>query len=422
MLPTVEKYERIVSILASNSHNLKMKRFLHQLPFLIILTCSSVKAQSPTIQELLKKVDQAVTKFDQGQFTLQEKSTQISVGEDSTTQAHTYTFWFKRNRPDSLVGYKIASFRKDGYEQLYDGTDLLTRYEGELTVTPTASYPDRIRQETGGATFLPLFAQANIFLQSYGNSELALQNMTLLEPENYAGETCYRIAIKQPTGSGNEVTSHCFISATSFLPIRMRTTMKKKVGQAQEVAVFDYAMINIEAKSIPDEQFGRERLSTYTVEKVYNPTEEVIDELLPIGTAAPDWTLPLVSGNTLRLQDLRGKLVVMDFWYKACVPCRTQMITLEKLHGKFNPDEVVFVGVNTMDDPVKDKLAVFLKNRNISMPSVYRGKAIQARYKVQGLPALFIIDQRGNVLYTASGYSDTLLSDVDNVLSAQLKK
>jgi peroxiredoxin len=202
----------------------------------------------------------------------------------------------------------------------------------------------------------------------------------------------------------------------------MLTTMKKRVGQAKEITIFDYSIRNLEAKSISSNQFSRERLSKYTVEKIYNPTEEAKDELLPIGAVAPDWTLPLVSGNTLHLNDLRGKLVVMDFWYKACVPCRTQMITLEKLHGKFSPDEVVFVGINTMDDPLKDKLDVFLKNRNISMPSVYRGNSIQARYNVQGSPALFIIDRQGKVVYTASGYSDTLLSDVDNVISARLKK
>jgi thiol-disulfide isomerase/thioredoxin len=123
-----------------------------------------------------------------------------------------------------------------------------------------------------------------------------------------------------------------------------------------------------------------------------------------------------LSGSKLKLIDLKGKLIVLDFWYKACAPCQKQMISLQKLHDKFEKNSVMFIGVNTVDDPIKDKLELFLKNRNITMPCVYNGKSIESIYGVYGSPTLIIIDKEGKILFTVDGYSDTLLEDVSKVI------
>lgn len=110
----------------------------------------------------------------------------------------------------------------------------------------------------------------------------------------------------------------------------------------------------------------------------------------------------------------------MDFWYKACAPCQKQMIALQKLHDQFEKNKVVFIGVNTINEPEKDKLGLFLKNRNITMPNVYNGKTLESKYGVSASPALFIIDREGKVLFTLDGYSDTLLQDVSKVIRQHL--
>ena len=142
--------------------------------------------------------------------------------------------------------------------------------------------------------------------------------------------------------------------------------------------------------------------------------------LLPVGTIAPDWELPLVTGNTQKLSDLKGKVVIMDFWYKACAPCQQQMIALQKLHDKYDKSKVAFVGVNTIDDLVKDKLQLFLTKRNITMPNVYNGKSIIGLYKAYYAPVLYVIDKTGKITYTLEGYSKTLLNDVSGVIEKNL--
>ncbi|MBD2705893.1 TlpA family protein disulfide reductase [Spirosoma sp. BT702] len=130
----------------------------------------------------------------------------------------------------------------------------------------------------------------------------------------------------------------------------------------------------------------------------------------------------MISGKTLSLEELKGKLVILDLWFKACAPCQKQMLSLQALHEKYSADKVMIVGVNTIDDPRKDRLALFLKNRLITMPSVYQGDSIQALYKVHGSPALFVIDKQGTIIYTASGYSPTLVEEVDQLLAKKLRQ
>jgi thiol-disulfide isomerase/thioredoxin len=103
----------------------------------------------------------------------------------------------------------------------------------------------------------------------------------------------------------------------------------------------------------------------------------------------------LISGNSLSLAALKGKIVILDFWFKACAPCQKQVLSLQAMQEKYSADKVMIVGINTVDDLVEDRLASFLKNRWITMPSVYQGHSIQALYKVCDSPALFVIDKKG---------------------------
>jgi len=79
------------------------------------------------------------------------------------------------------------------------------------------------------------------------------------------------------------------------------------------------------------------------------------------------------------------------------------------------------IGVNTHDDPEKDKLELFLKNRLITTKSVYEGNSIAPLYNVYGSPSLFIIDKKGEIVFTKVGYTPSLLDEVEKVLNKQLE-
>jgi peroxiredoxin len=113
-----------------------------------------------------------------------------------------------------------------------------------------------------------------------------------------------------------------------------------------------------------------------------------------IGSAAPDFTVK-DSDRTVRLQDLRGKIVILNFWTTWCGPCAEEMPSLERLHKEMGQNVTVFA-VSTDDD--NDAYHKFLKQYDIDFLTVNDQQKKSAEiYGTTGQPETFIIDPSGKV-------------------------
>ncbi|MHB8732087.1 MAG: TlpA family protein disulfide reductase [bacterium] len=122
----------------------------------------------------------------------------------------------------------------------------------------------------------------------------------------------------------------------------------------------------------------------------------------PVGRPAPDFTLPLFSGGTLRLRDRRGKPVVLNFWASWCVPCRAEMPLLVRLHKSYGPRGVVFVGVDVEDDERDARLFVAQYQVDYSLVRSADERVMRA-YAIQGLPSTVFIGADGVVAEKYTG-------------------
>jgi len=123
------------------------------------------------------------------------------------------------------------------------------------------------------------------------------------------------------------------------------------------------------------------------------------------GKEASDFSLEVIhggeTGNRIRLSDLRGNVVVLDFWASWCQPCREQAPIVDSIAKKFESEDVIVVGVNTGD---RRKLAEeFLKQHPVSYASVIDadGSASDA-FGVSRLPTIVILDRAGKITYSAA--------------------
>ena len=136
------------------------------------------------------------------------------------------------------------------------------------------------------------------------------------------------------------------------------------------------------------------------------------------GRGAPDFMLEM-SGRPVRLADLRGKVVVLDFWASWCAPCVEEMPALNALQQRIAAQGGVVVGVSEDDDPAA--YARFLTDQHVSFPT-YRDptKKIAATYGTSAFPEAYIISRDGHIARKVVGPQDwsnpELTSAIDTLL------
>jgi peroxiredoxin len=136
------------------------------------------------------------------------------------------------------------------------------------------------------------------------------------------------------------------------------------------------------------------------------------------GHYAPNATLVDLSGNQVTLSSLRGKVVILNFWYAACEPCRLEMPALERYYQAHKGEGFVVVGANIVDDAQTTK--DFTKAIGVSYP-VFRdpGQRAYNTYQVSKTPSSFIIDRDGVIRKVIIGPLD--ISALDQTVRPLLK-
>lgn len=119
-----------------------------------------------------------------------------------------------------------------------------------------------------------------------------------------------------------------------------------------------------------------------------------------IGKAAPSFGVELLAGgdpgDRVKLDDLRGHVVVVDFFASWCLPCRQQATVVEQIARDFDGQDVYVLGVGTSD--TREALQGYLEETKPSYSAGFdEGNAVASAYGVTGLPTVVVIDRTGRV-------------------------
>lgn len=184
--------------------------------------------------------------------------------------------------------------------------------------------------------------------------------------------------------------------------------------------------------AVEDEAVAEEAVAVEVVEpeaEESEPTAEQRDEqaeveattLVKVGQVAPDFSVEMLDGRTIKLSELRGKVVMLCFWATWCPPCRQEMAHLQE--GVIN----YFAGKNLVVLPIsrgeqRDVVEKFIADNGYTFGvGLDPERAIYDLYASNFVPRTFIINKRGKVVYRVAGYDEETAKAVNAAIAKALR-
>ena len=120
---------------------------------------------------------------------------------------------------------------------------------------------------------------------------------------------------------------------------------------------------------------------------------------------APNFMIKDLGGNTVSLEDYRGKIVFLNFWATWCPPCRAEMPSMEKLYAQFKNEDFAILAIDMREDA--GKVRAFKEQFKLSFPMLLDSDgSVGAAYGIVSIPTTYLVDRNGYLLGGALGPRD----------------
>jgi thiol-disulfide isomerase/thioredoxin/outer membrane lipoprotein-sorting protein len=282
----------------------------------------------------------------------------------------------------------------------------------EVTVTRVKtrfSKPNKLRVEVSGSgeasvlisdghTVWTFFPESNEYItHPTGDQQSSLNSYGLLDQivgfpkisgsERFGDVDCTVITIKRP----NQTRTLWIDPKTNFIRKDQVTSVSATTGAVQRSQTTSFLEARVVA-DLDDRLFSFDPQKTQAKSRLALQREALVKS---VGTPAPDFSLSDLEGKEVKVSQFKGKVVLLNFWASWCVPCRSEMPTIELLHREYKDKGLIVLGI---DDEESQKQAGFLQKFGFSFASLVEPKKQASNlYGVGGIPTTVLIDRQGRI-------------------------
>lgn len=343
----------------------------------------------------------------------------IKYMTDRDTGISYFNCYFKKMSQDTLYGfafhYKFFQYKKYIRDVLYTGKAFVNYSVKDSTgdIMSTAKWSKDIKAYSHNYTFYdPVITEKHDPLPGEKELNDNKRIFMLVGNEKINNIPCYHIVMKVAPDKDAEEGMR-FIRKQYDYWISQIDDIPIQYAIAYDIIIHNDTMHQYEKNQLVKYAFNKPPESgelslsiipPYVKLNEYKPYE--IPKLIPNGSVAPDWTLISLKADTVKLSQLKGKLVLVDFFYKSCYPCMLALPVLERLHEKYHRKGLMVIGIDPFDSKEKDHLDEFLSKQGVSYMVLLNARKIADIYHVAVYPTVYIINQQGKIIFSQMGYGD----------------
>jgi len=371
--------------------------------FLITIFASCVQND----KELLNKTITKLNSLDKLEYKVN-----WSLRDNNFAISDTVKCFFDFLNPDINLGPKYH-FENNRYEEVFNNKTAYSVFKdrGQIIYSEQPTENVLNRSISRITSFYYIKKLLPTFLKDSSNC-IIRQNDTLINNErNYN----FKITLKNPVKLSDILNSTRFltdsnliISSKDYIPIQVNYILADGTLNAK------FSEINLIA-SRPDSTWNIER---FTKEYMLRADEDLNKNDKAkisgkIGENAPDWRLPLISGDTVQLSNLYGNLILLEFWFPGCKPCLELISDLNDLQFRYSNKGLKIYGIE-FTKYGKEIIKEYVSKHGIKYPILYNGNQVADWYGIYMAPSIYLINKKGLIIYSSQGFNkNELLKAID---------
>lgn len=383
-----------------------MKKYI-----LVLATMSLLISCNKSDKDILEKVASNITNIKTITYqSVLEVTDNGQIIHQDTTQMF---FDFTKTNP---IGLNYHFLNDDG-ELTYDGEEVFQVIHSEKVITTNDdNNPDVVKNPL--INTLSYFRQVLPKLIQDEHVDTTRNNDTIINGNNHFSFNFvlhkryidfFSYEFKEGIDYDSEYS--LLVNETNYLPYKIVFPNGKDGSITRTI---DNIILDQEVSD--DFWLGKKRPKDYLIltEQEYFKNREN-NVLANVGKQIIDLELPnLENDELINLSNLKGSIILLEFWFKGCGGCVAAIPSLNDINNKFQNRNFKIYGIEIEERYKKSELIKYKNKENIQFSILYKGKNMASNYGIRSAPIFMIIDKSGVIIDIKSGYSK---ENIDNIIS-----
>ena len=366
-------------------------------------------------QEVENILDQVEAKIEStNHLSLHAEYVEIKPGVEDSAFRSSATVWVERVPSDTVFG---AYFHLNGKDQgkhveyFYDGQNSyeIRHASQKVTIFHPHQYPNTPNNPAKARTALLPFNEV-LINPEFKRSILKNHLNTSVQRSEDGSKWVITVSYKE-NDFGQKISKRLFIDKDTYLIDKITQTLRWNGTTSKTLYRFSHYIRN--EPSISNKVFMTDNYREYAQEVHKRDSDQSANPHMQfIGSAAPEFHFRSFSGNEISSSQLRGKLVLLDFWETWCGYCIMAMPELNRLQKEYK-NELTIIGITTQNKAQVERL---IQKNDLVYANTYADRSILENYKISNRPTYVLIDQKGQIATVTYGDLEKVERKINGLL------